>query len=402
MTVKEYQNIIDSVGNDQTVLNVNGHLHTPYSFSSFNNIEQIFKMADDENIDVIGINDFFTVDGYPEFHRLSKTYKKYPLFNIEFIGLVENFQQNNIRVNDPSNPGRIYFSGKGLRYPFSVNTDNQHFINQLIKNSQLQVQQMTEKANNLLKQLDASIGIDYGTVKKQFAKNLVRERHIAKAIKHAIFQAFTDEKSRVLAFTQLFGNKALKSSVNDEASLENEIRSNLLKSGGSAFVPETKDAFPALDEIIHFILAAQGIPCYPVLLDHGQGQFTDFENDWEKMHLFLKSKNVHCIELIPSRNTIKILTEFVEFFQNKGYLILLGSEHNTPGIFPLTVKIEGQNNLSEYLKKISYNSSCVVAAHQFLVSEGKEGYINQSGSAKANHFYDFVKLGNAIIKKNIQ
>ena len=81
-------------------------------------METIFRMATDENIAVLGINDFFVTDGYEAFHNGSLKNKIFPLFNIEFIGLLKEEQKKGIRINDPNNPGRIYFCGKGLDYPF--------------------------------------------------------------------------------------------------------------------------------------------------------------------------------------------------------------------------------------------------------------------------------------------
>lgn len=90
----------------------NGHIHTPYSFSAFKALDVAFKMAVEEKIAVLGINDFNVTDGYNDFHTGCLINKIFPLFNIEFIGLLKEEQKNGIRINDPNNPGRIYFSGK--------------------------------------------------------------------------------------------------------------------------------------------------------------------------------------------------------------------------------------------------------------------------------------------------
>ena len=52
------------INSELDILNVNGHVHSPYSFCSFDSIEQMFKMANKEDVHVLGINDFFTMDGY--------------------------------------------------------------------------------------------------------------------------------------------------------------------------------------------------------------------------------------------------------------------------------------------------------------------------------------------------
>ena len=103
---------------------VNNHFHTPYSFSAFNNMTEIFNQANKENIDVLGINDFITMEGYDEFYRLAYEHKKFPLFNIEFMGLMKEEQKKGTLINDPNNPGRVYFSGKGLAFPANLSEAN--------------------------------------------------------------------------------------------------------------------------------------------------------------------------------------------------------------------------------------------------------------------------------------
>ncbi len=79
---------------DRQILKVNGHFHTPFSFSAFTEIEQVFKMARKENVRVLGINDFYTTDGYAEFSRLAGEYRIFPLYNIEFMSLQKDLQAN--------------------------------------------------------------------------------------------------------------------------------------------------------------------------------------------------------------------------------------------------------------------------------------------------------------------
>ena len=48
-------------------LKVNNHIHTPYSFSAFSSIEEAVRMADEEDVKILGINDFYVTDGHGEF-----------------------------------------------------------------------------------------------------------------------------------------------------------------------------------------------------------------------------------------------------------------------------------------------------------------------------------------------
>jgi DNA polymerase III alpha subunit (gram-positive type) len=93
-------------------LKVNNHIHTPFSFSAFSSIEEAVKMAASEDVRILGINDFYVTDGYPDFIEMCRKHGVFPLLNIELIGISKVEQEAGIRVNDPGNPGRTYISGK--------------------------------------------------------------------------------------------------------------------------------------------------------------------------------------------------------------------------------------------------------------------------------------------------
>ncbi len=393
------ETLIGKWRHDGEVPEVNGHLHSPYSFCAFSSINQMFEMAGDEKVKVLGINDFYTVDGYDEFARLSGKFRIFPLFNIEFMGLMKELQEKDIRVNDPNNPGRVYFSGKALRYPLELSGRHQGFLDDLMVKSQDQVREMIRKADAHLRSAGAPFGLDYEGVKEKYAENLVRERHIAKAIREGIAESFPREQARDGFYLRLFDGKPLSAAPDDEAAVENEIRSVLLKKGGKAFVPEDTAAFPEIGRIIDFILNAEGVPCYPVLLDDRHGKMTGFESDWDRMDEVLGSLNVSCLELIPARNSLAKLKEFVDFFHRKEYIITFGTEHNSPGLFPIAVSVEKNRALTPELKKVSWEGCCALAAHQYLVARGKTGLVNDRGITGRSGRKFHIDLGNAVIKE---
>jgi hypothetical protein len=188
-------------------------------------------------------------------------------------------------------------------------------------------------------------------------------------------------------------------SITNIPALENEIRGMLLKAGGYAFVPEDDNAFMSLEDVIQIYLEAGAIPCYPVLLDDSKGNCTEYESDYETLHKELSKRGIGCIELIPGRNDLKFLTDFVRFFNAKNYVILLGTEHNAPEMIPLTCDTRGNVPLTEELRKVSYEGSCVVAAHQYLKAQGQEGFIFPCGHAKLEQKAEFIKLGHAVIER---
>jgi len=381
------------------VLNVNGHIHTPYSFSAFHDISQIFDMAQKENIKVLGINDFFVSDGYRPFYERADQSKIFPLFNIEFIGLLKSEQEKGIRINDPNNPGRIYFSGKGLNYPFFLPPALRQKLDKVVAESQVQISQMITKANEWFKTVTVPIVLNMTGIKRNYAKELIRERHIAKAIRIALFEKFHTDSERLEIFKKIYGGKECKAALNDIPAIENEIRGNLLKSGGKAYVEEDDNAFMSLDEIIDIILTAGGIPCYPVLLDDKNGSYTEYEKDKDKLYTELIQRKITCIELIPGRNDFSPLKDFVKFFHDKGFIITFGTEHNAPELFPLTVDTRGKKPLDDELKRISFEGCCAIAAHQYLQATGKKGYFHPCGTPRLSDLPEFIKLGNAVIRE---
>jgi len=383
---------------DNFVLQVNGHFYTPYSFSAFSEIRQAFDMAEKEKVYVLGINDFYTMDGYRVFSDWAEIYKIFPLYNIEFMALQKDLQKKGIRVNDPNNPGRTYISGKGLKYPVALSGSLQERLQNVQKGSNSQTREMLGKLNDFLKELKVDISFSFDEVKNKYARNLLSERHIAKALREKIAEVFPEEEDQKAFYLKLFSGKAVNSSMKDEVGLENEIRSNLLKSGGKAFVDEEEQSFLSLDKVIEIIIKAGGIPCYPVLLDNSKGEYTDYEVDFNELYKKLLSKKIYSIELIPGRNRPEILEKFVTFFNEKDFVITFGTEHNTSRLDPITVLDGNKKTLSDEMKKISYEGACVIAAHQYLVSKGEKGYIKKNGRAKFEERKGFINLGNIVIK----
>jgi hypothetical protein len=376
----------------------NGHIHTPYSFSAFTDMDSLFTIAKKENIRLLGINDFYVTDGYPDFYEGCLRNRIFPLFNVEFIGLMKEEQQKGIRINDPNNPGRIYFCGKGLDYPFHLNWWKRRGLNNVKKETQNQLRAMVDKLNTLISSINPSFRLSFEVIKEKYAHDLVRERHIAKAVRFLAAESYPAAEDQLRFIESLYGGKKSKSGLSDTAALENEIRSNLLKAGGAAFVEEDERSFLSLKKISEIIIHAGGIPCYPVLLDDPTGKCTEFENDPEKLCRSLTSLRIGCIELIPGRNDFSILKNFVEYFDKKGFVITFGTEHNTPEMIPLTVTARGKISLDESLKRIAWEGVCVIAAHQYLRAQNTLGFLRKNGTIKMDEKKDFVSTGQLVIE----
>lgn len=384
------------------ILNVNAHLHTPYSFSAFRNIEEALDRAAAEKVAVVGINDFYSSAGYQEWKRGSEERGLYPLFGIEFISLNEDDQKAGLLVNDPANPGRTYLSGKGLRYPFTL---REPYATQLINlqiEADRQVEKMFEKLNSYLRNIDIGFELDLQWIKEELTSGSLRERHLARALRMELFKYCDNNESEIEATLKvIFGGKAVKSSMRDTAGLENEIRASLLKAGGAAFVPEDSDAFLPMQAVYDIIFAAGGIPTYPFLADNANGEYTDFENDPKAAADMLTERGFHSVEFITTRNDVRLLENYAGYLYDRGFIVTFGSEHNSPVMEPIELFARNGVPLTERLKKINYDGACVIAAHQYAVSHQLEGYLDSDGFADRSKRDEFVKRGDELIKSLI-
>ena len=351
--------------NMKKIIDVNAHLHTPYSFSAFTDVRQALDMAAAEDVRIVGINDFYSMDGYREWSDECAARHLYPLFNIELISLNSEDQAAGLRVNDPNNPGRTYLSGKGLAYPVILSGKEARTLTDVRAESNEQVERMCARLNAHLDAVKAGFNIDFKQVVKDLTRGSARERHLAKALRMAVDAKAAKAEDRLAIYERIFGGQPLKSAPDNEAAVENEIRSKLLKAGGAAFVPEDPQAFLPMETVCQIIKAAGGIPTYPFLADDAKGNFTDFEGDLQKAADTLKKRGIKSVEFITTRNTTAVLEEYSGYLQDEGFIVTFGSEHNTPALEPIRLRTrDNAEGLSEKLRETNYRGACAVAAHQ--------------------------------------
>jgi hypothetical protein len=240
-----------SRGPDRKPIRGNCHIHTPYSFSAFASVEDAFIQAGTEQVRLLGVNDFYTASAYPEFVTLARRYGVVPLLNMEFISLSRPEQERGIRVNDPNNPGRMYVSGKGFRYPFELPGELGRMLSGVRAADRERIGLMVKKTNRLLETAGARFSLSLPELERTIAVEAVRERHIARAIALGLERTVSSDDERRAFLTRLYGGAAAAAPLHDSAALENEIRGKILKSGGSAYVEEDPEAFLPLEDADH-------------------------------------------------------------------------------------------------------------------------------------------------------
>ena len=340
---------------------VNAHLHTPYSFSAFSSIDEALDHALREGVKVVGINDFYSMEGYGAWNAGCMLRGLFPLFGIEFISLNEEDQATGLRVNDPNNPGRTYISGKGLSFPVLLRGEPLRQLEAVKAESNAQVERMCAKLNDWLKAEGYDLVLDFDEIKEKYTKGSIRERHLAKALRMALSSR---AQSSLSSRAQSRDLSTLVEMTDDPATIENKLRSKLLKAGGPAFVPERPEAFLPMKTVQGIIEAAGGIPTYPFLGDDANGNFTDFEADLQQAADTLKKRGFRSAEFITTRNTTAVLEQYAGYLEDEGFIVTFGSEHNTPAMEPVRLRTRDASELSDKLKAINWRGACAIAAHQ--------------------------------------
>ncbi|MBR4433114.1 MAG: PHP domain-containing protein [Bacteroidaceae bacterium] len=351
------------------IFDVNAHLHTPYSFSAFDDVTDALDRAAAEGVKVVGINDFYSTDGYREWYDGCAQRGLFPLMGIEMIALNADAQRRGIRVNDPNNPGRTYLSGKGLAYPVILTGKEAEQLRQVREESNRQVARMCAKLNGLLDTKKAGFRLDYDEMVRTFTRGSLRERHLAKALRLAAEK----QGGQLSEFYAHLCGRELKSDVTNAAGVENELRSHLLKAGGAAFVPEEPAAFLPVETVCSIIRAADGIPTYPFLADDAKGCFTDFEGDLMQAADTLRKRGIPSVEFITTRNSTPVLEQYATYLEDEGFIVTFGSEHNTPAMEPIRLRTRDAESLSEKLRAVNWRGACRIAAHQKGLHSAEEG-----------------------------
>jgi hypothetical protein len=377
----------------------NTHIHTPYSFSAFESIDQAVRLARDEQISVLGISDFNTMEGFSEFSLTCEKYAVHPLYNIEFICFSEEDKQRNLRWNDPKNPGIIYFCGKALSFPSPLSNDSRNLLGSLWKGTQDNIWKVIHKVNEYLQDRNIDITLDYHQIRCTFAKNTVRERHVAKALYVAMSSKW-DSAGLPEAFRILFNDPSFSGPLGDSAFMQNEIRDRLLKAGKPAYIEERPEAFLSLPVIRSLILEAGGIPCYPVLADEKSG-LTEYENDPSRLADRLIEQQIYAVEFIPLRNGLEHLRNYVRVFRERGFCVTFGTEHNTPSLIPLLPSTRGGVPFDEELLQVAYEGACILAAHQEQRRLQRQGFLDELGirAVAQQQLRDFIRIGDQAIQR---
>ena len=93
----------------------------------------------------------------------------------------------------------------------------------------------------------------------------------------------------------------------------------------------------------------------------------------------MSSHDIFGAELIPVRNAPEIVEKYVRTWRDAGIFVMVGTEHNTQERIPVAPTCLDGVELSATVKDITWEGTCVVAAHQHLRQQGKAGFADEKG-----------------------
>ncbi|NLG15878.1 MAG: PHP domain-containing protein [Fibrobacter sp.] len=374
------------------MISVNNHIHSPYSFSPFDTIEQVVKQAGEEMLSVLGISDTGTFEGFSEFESACEAHGIYPLFNVEFEA----------RLNNPVNSRKILLCGKGLNQSPSFSTDASNLMASIWKGTQDRIWKMLAILNEYLKAQGLDINLTYNGVRKVYARNSVRGRHVARALYMSLIRKWKDPLKLNLAFKRLFDDVSYSADYLNATAIQEEICRRLFGSGKVAFVKKKPEGLLCLQEAKRIILEAGGIPCYLLSADEVSA-LDGTPNPASGLARRLMEMRIYAIEFIPNQMSFDLLKKCALYFHKNGFCVTLGTGCSTFECGSLVPVCKNGEALDEELQKISYEGACIVAANQEMHRLGHTGFVDINGErvVTGNNLKAFIHSGDELIRERL-
>ncbi len=387
---------------------VNTHVHLPPNFSAFETVAQAVTSAAQQGVGVLGASNYYDFEVYRSFAAEARRHGIFPLFGLETIVRIDDLARDDILINDPGNPGKMYLCGRGITRFVPMNADAARIMNITRCDDSERVSRTVRLMADIFKSHGVSVDLTPERIADSVAARYscagrtvyLQERHVAQAFQEVLFEAVPAVEERERRLRDILGS-GYENDAEDAVGVQEALRLHLMKAGKPAFVESSGISFA---QGYRLILALGGIPCYPVLAD-GVQPITPFESSLDDLVADIRSRGIHATELIPVRNEPDVLRRYVRTLRSSGLVVTAGTEHNTLDMIPLVPRCVGGKMIPDELEGLFWEGACVVAAHQFLTLHDECGYVD--GDGNLNPEYDsveerigaFAALGAAVIER---
>lgn len=383
---------------------INLHVHLPPNFSAFASPEQAVALAAAQGVRVLGTSNYYDYAVYAPFSAAAVKAGVFPVFGLEVISWLESAAAKGEKINDPGNPGKFYLCGKGLAAFANPDASSSAILGRVRDGDSKRMDAMCAALAACFAQAAIPVKLSGAEIRAAVAKKcgvapetvFLQERHVAQAFQEAFFAA-VPEPARTAKLTALAGAECAKA---DAGAVQNAIRSHLMKAGKPAYVAEN---FIPFADAKRMVLGMGGIPCYPILID-GAAPVCGFEATPAPATLVanLATLGLHAAEFIPNRNAPETLLAYAKALRAAGVVVTAGTEHNTPDLIPVPpVCVKGVAIPAE-AEALFREGAMVAIAHQWLVANGKPGYVAADGTVPGDRearIREFAALGAAVLVK---
>jgi hypothetical protein len=269
----------------------NMHCHTFFSFNAYGHSPtSLAWLAWRRGFKLMGIVDFDVLDGVDEFLSACEMVGVRGSSAMETRVFLPEFATR--ETNSPGEPGIYYHMGIGFtssRVPEAV----AGILADLRRRAARRNQDIIARVNAHLE----PVTIDYRRdVLPLTPSGNPTERHIVVAYVRAVEQAAPNPVEFWADRLDMAPDQVAALS-DDRPSLQNVIRSRLMKRGGVGYVQPGYDSFPPIDELHKLILACQALPCATWLDGTSDG-----EQAIEELLTLLIGKGAVALNIVPDRN----------------------------------------------------------------------------------------------------
>jgi hypothetical protein len=360
----------------------NTHLHVPPNFSAFTTVEDAVATAASEGVKVVGTSNFHDFGVYDRFAAAAAQHGLVALFGLEFISLLADERSDGVKINDPANPGRAYICGKGIPAPTALSAGSKAFMATAKASNEARTSEMVERIRELFVAAGLDVDVTYASIVDVVAERaqvpadwvVLQERHVALGFQVALFEAVPEE-GRAAILAKVYGAEPT-AAPDDAVATQGELRSRLMKAGCSAFVEETPVPFT---DALAYIRGLGAIAVYPTLAD-GVIPMCGYEDPVEDLIERMTGHDIFGAELIPVRNTPEMVEKYVRTWRDAGIFVMVGTEHNTQERIPVAPTCLHGVPLSDEVRDITWEGTCIVAAHQHRKQQGERGYVDETGA----------------------
>jgi hypothetical protein len=371
--------LLDAVVKGDVVLEdptgvLNLHAHTFYSYNGYGYSPTAFAWhARKRGLAVAGIVDFDVLDGVSEFHEACALVGMKSVAGMETRIYIPEFCDR--VINSPGEPGISYHMGIG--FPSSQVVDDA-LLQRLKAMAQERNQTILRRVNSLL----APAEVDYeGDALPLTPADNATERHLCEAYEAKACAVYPDDHERAAFWSEKLSLPVddVRAALSDGPTMQGFIRAKTMKQGGVGYVQPHGEAFPSLQEVNDFVIAAGAIPTLTWLDGTSEGELAMDELLGLEMEA-----GVAAINIIPDRNwniadgetkkrKVAELERIIAIAVERSLPVIVGTEMNAFG-----QKFVDDFDAPELVGHLPLflESAHIVCAHTLLQRHHGQGYLS--------------------------